>query len=335
MNILITAAGRRSYLINYFKEALKENGLVIAANSVGHVPAFSVADKSVVTPMSYDENYIPFLVEYCKENKIDAILSLYDVDVAVLARNKKEFDKIGTKLIVSNSEFVKVCNDKWLTFLFLSEKGFKTPKTYLTLNDAENAIQAGIIDFPLIVKPRFGNGSIALNTAYDIHKLRELFLMTQEEVRRSWLQYESAGIEEVVIVQECLQGQEYGIDIMNDLSGKFRSVSIKMKIGMRSGETDSAITVDNSRIKNEVVRLGKITGHIANLDCDGFLVGRDFYILEMNARFGGGYPFSHMAGVNLPLAIVKWINNESVDDVLLTPEIGVETYKDIEIRRWK
>lgn len=335
MNILITAAGRRSYLINYFKEAMKGNGMIIAANSVDHVPSFAVADKSVVTPISYDANYIPFLVQYCKNNFVDAILSLYDVDVAVLARNKKEFDRIGTKLIVSSNDFVKICNDKWLTFLYLSKNGFKTPKTYLTLKDAENALQTGVVDFPVIVKPRFGNGSIALNTAHDMQTLREIYTMTQEEVRKSWLKYESAGIEDIVIVQECLQGQEYGIDIMNDLSGNFRSASVKMKIAMRSGETDRAITVDDPRIHSEVVRLGKMTGHIANLDCDGFLVENDFYILEMNARFGGGYPFSHMAGVNLPLAIVKWLNNESVDDALLTPEIGVETYKEIEIRRWK
>ena len=54
----------------------------------------------------------------------------------------------------------------------------------------------------------------------------------------------------------------------------------------------------------------------------------------MNARFGGGYPFSHLAGVNLPKAIVKWLNKEevSVDD-LLTATSGVRGQKDIQIVR--
>lgn len=334
MNILITAAGRRSYLIHYFKEALQNKGKIIAANSIDHVPSFAEADETVVTPISYDPNYIPFLLNYCSEKKIDAILSLYDVDLGVLARSKEAFDRIGTKLIVSDEEFIRICNDKWATYMYLTKNGFKTPRTYLRLADAKKAILKNEITYPVIVKPRFGNGSIALNVASNEQELDKLFEFTQNEVKTSWLRFESADMEDIVIVQEFLNGPEYGIDIINDLDGHFCNVSIKKKIAMRSGETDSAIIEDNESIKREVTRLGEISGHIANLDCDGFLVGDSFYILEMNARFGGGYPFSHIAGVNLPLAIIKWLNGERVDTSLLTPEVGVEAYKDIEIKKW-
>lgn len=66
LNILLTSSGRRSYLVNYFKEALNRQGLVHAANSTDISPAFHAADRTVVTPLIYDENYIPFLVSYCK-----------------------------------------------------------------------------------------------------------------------------------------------------------------------------------------------------------------------------------------------------------------------------
>ena len=335
MNILVTSAGRRSYLIKYFKEALGNRGIVIAANSVDKVPSFAEADQTVVTPMIYDPDYISFLLKYCEKKKIDAIVPLYDVDLPVLAHHKDMFEKIGARLIVSDEKFVRICNDKWNTYIFLKENGFSTPKTYLHVLDAKRAIEENEISFPLMIKPRFGNGSIALNIATDEKELEYLFSITQKEIRSSWLKFESSKEEDIVVIQEFVSGEEYGIDIMNDLDGTYQNVVIKKKIAMRSGETDSAIIVDNDDIRQQMKKLAEITRHVANLDCDGFLKDNVFYILEMNARFGGGYPFSHVAGVNMPLAIVKWLRGEEVNKNLLTAQVGVRAYKDINIKRWK
>lgn len=89
---------------------------------------------------------------------------------------------------------------------------------------------------------------------------------------------------------------------------------------MRSGETDCAVVVQNENISNFAERLGKSSGHIANLDVDVFVDRDQIYLLEMNARFGGGYPFSHIAGVDLPMAIVKWIKREPVTNELVVKE---------------
>ena len=332
MNILITSAGRRGYLIRYFKEALDGKGLIIAGNSIDGVPAFQEADKSVVTPMVYDENYIPFLLKYCKENSVDAILSVYDVDVPVLAHHRAEFAEVGTKLVISDEEFVRICNDKWRSYLYLTENGFKTPKTYLTVADTKKAIADGEISYPVIVKPRFGNGSIGLSVAHDEEELDALFYLTKKDIYRGWLRFESAQSDDIVVVQEMLKGNEYGLDIVNDLNGNFRGAIVKRKMAMRSGETDSAVVVDDESLHQTAIRLGQCTGHIANLDCDAFLVDGEPYILEMNARFGGGYPFSHIAGANVPKAIVQWLQGEKGDDDLLKATVGVKSYKDIKIR---
>ena len=120
MNILLTSAGRRTYLIEYFKDALRGDGMVYASNSV-FTPTLAAADGYVVTPQIYDEGYIKFLLNYCADKDIMAVISLFDVDLPVLASNRTAFEDRGIKLIVSNAEFIKICNDKFLTYKFFTE----------------------------------------------------------------------------------------------------------------------------------------------------------------------------------------------------------------------
>ena len=332
MNILLTSVGRRSYLVNYFKKELKGDGLVHVMNSSDISPAFVVADRAVVSPLIYDPEYIPFLLNYCKENKIDAVMSLLDIDVPVLAKHQKEFLEIGTKVLVVNEDFAEVCNDKWATYRFLKENQLNAPKTFIDLEEALSEVKQGKLSFPLIVKPRWGMGSIAVYEAEDEQELKFFFEKTKKNIMKSYLKYESGNnIEESVLIQEKLNGQEYGMDVMNTLDGESAGISVKMKYAMRSGETDCAITVENPEIAAVGRKLSVLAKHPANLDVDVFLVDGTPYVLEMNARFGGGYPFSHIAGVNLPGAIVKWLKGETVDSKMLTPKIGVRAHKDIEI----
>ena len=331
MNVLLTSVGRRAYMIKYFQEALAGNGEVHVCNSDDLTVAFHYADKSVISPLIYDENYIPFLLEYCQKNKIDILISLFDIDLMVLARHKAEFANIGTRVIVSDPELVEICNDKWKTALFLKQNGFNVPQTYLTLQRTILALDSGELQYPTVVKPRFGCGSIAMSIAEDEMALLYYFRRNTRVISKSYLKYESAAEDERIIYQECLRGQEYGVDIINDLNGNLQNVIIKRKIAMRAGETDIAEIVDVPVIRKECENLGRLTRHIGNMDVDMFLVDDKPYILEMNARFGGGYPFSHMAGCNLPKAIVCWVKGEQISDELLQAKIGLQGYKELVI----
>ena len=330
MKILLTSVGRRTYLVKYFREALNGEGEVHVCNSVQTV-AFSSADKAFVSPLIYDDYYIPFLIDYCKKNRIDILISLFDIDLLILSRNKKRFEEIGTKVLVSDEEIVSICNDKWKTYLFLSRKGFNVPITYIEYEKLLKDIDDKKVTYPIIVKPRFGCGSISINIAYNRKDLDYLVDRVNRGIEESYLKYESNATDSKIVFQQFLSGQEFGADIINDLNGKYQSSVIRKKIAMRSGETDIAEIVDNEQIKQELKRLGKETKHILNMDCDIFLVDGKPYILEMNARFGGGYPFSHIAGCNLPLAIIKWIKGEKVSKDLLSAQIGVCGYKDLQI----
>ncbi len=331
MNILFTSVGRRTYLVNYFKESLNGEGKIFVANSDVNSPAFLAADECVVSPLIYDDKYISFLLEYCNKNKINAIISLFDIDLPILSKNKKLFEDNGINVVVSDENVLNICNDKYSTYKFLKENGFNTPKTYLDVEEAKKYLK-----YPVILKPRWGMGSIGIYKADNNEELEVFYKKLSREIFNTYLKYESsADIKQSILIQEMITGQEYGMDIINDLDGNYQNTIVKKKIAMRSGETDCAQTVDFPEVKLIGERLSKLLKHIANLDCDAFIdENGDVYILEMNARFGGGYPFSHLAGVNLPKAIVKWLNKEEVSvDNLLTATSGVRGQKDIQIVR--
>ncbi len=334
MNILLTSAGRRSYLVKYFKDILGDTGTIHAANSSIYSAAMEVADKAVCTPIIYSDEYIPFLLHYCKKESINAIIPLFDIDIPVLARNRKKFDEIGVTLIVSDLKIVEICNDKWLTYQFLKENGFLVPQTFCDLQKVYNALKTKEVGFPMIIKPRWGMGSIGIYEAENEEELEVLYKKTKRKIFDSYLKFESGiDAERCVIVQQKINGQEFGIDNINDLDGNYRNTIIRKKIGMRSGETDCAEIVEEPVIREMARRLASLTKHIGNMDVDMFAEDDKVYVLEMNARFGGGYPFSHIAGVNLPKAIVQWLNGKDVDRSVLVAKTGIIGQKDISMVR--
>lgn len=329
MNVLLTSVGRRAYMVNYFKEALANEGEVHAANSV-ETYAMKIADKSVLTPLIYEGNYIDFLLEYCKKNSINALISLFDIDLPVLAKNKQKFAEIKTTLVVSDFDFVQICNDKWLTYNFLVENGFNAPHSFLSVNDVLNALESKEINFPLIIKPRWGMGSIGIFEADNRDELIVLYQKTLNSINKSYLKHESAQAHlNSVIIQEKLLGDEYGLDIFNNLEGEILTCVPKKKLAMRAGETDSAEIIENQELFEIGKKMSQLSKHIGNLDVDCFWVDNKFYILEMNCRFGGQYPFSHLSGVNFPKAIINMLLNEPVGNELLKYSAGTVGIKDL------
>jgi carbamoyl-phosphate synthase large subunit len=329
MNILLTSVGRRAYMVSYFKEAFKEIGQVHAANST-ETYAMYVADKAVITPLIYETAYIEFLLSYCAEQDIRAIISLFDIDLPILAKNKTRFIENGVQVIVSDYKVIQICGDKWLTYLFLVGNGFFTPKTFLSIAECKTELEKGIIQFPLMIKPRWGMGSIGIYQADDLNELDILYRKTKKNIFDSYLKFESShNPENSVIVQEKLIGKEYGLDVFNNLNGNFLTCIPKIKIAMRAGETDIAEIIDNSELYELGKNLSQKLKHIANLDVDCFKIGDNYFVLEMNCRFGGQYPFCHLAGVNFPKAIMNMLMGNPVNKSFLKAKYGVIGIKDI------
>lgn len=329
MNILLTSTGRRTYLVEYFKQALNGNGKVFAANS-SFTYTLTQADDFVITPMIYSEEYIPFLLEFCKNNKVDVIISLFDIDLPILSKNKELFESNGVKVVISNPEVISICNDKWSTYQFLLDNEIPTPKTFIDKNLAIKELESGGLAYPVILKPRWGMGSIGIYKADNIEELNVFYNKIKNEILNSYLKYESEdSIEYSILIQQCIGGKEYGIEIINDLDSKYVNTLCKIKVAMRSGETDQAMTINNTSLSGIGKKLSKTLGHVANLDVDCLEENNEFYVLEMNARFGGQYPFSHLAGANLPLQIIEWCKGKETTLDYVSINYNIMCSKDI------
>lgn len=322
MNILFTCAGRRTYLLKYFKENMSPEDKIVATDMQLSAPALQAADIKIQVPAVYDPKYIDITLDICKKHKIDALLCLNDLELPILAENKAKFESLGVKVIVSDPEVIDICFDKYKTAQWVEFIGLNSPKTYVTLASAKEALAKGEISFPLFMKPRWGSGSIGLETIDDMEELDIYYHLLMKKIKKTILATASVG-DEYIMIQEKLTGNEFGLDVMNDLDGNNVVVSVKQKLAMRAGETDKALTVDLPEVREMGAAIGRNLKHIGNLDVDIMQrANGDYCVLELNPRFGGGYPFSYEAGVNMPLAILKWLKGEKVDTTILQPAYG-------------
>lgn len=322
MNILFTCAGRRTYLLNYFRENLNVGDTIIATDMQLSAPALQAADVRIQVPAVYATDYIDITLDICRKHHVDALISLNDLELPILAENKTKFEAEGVTVIVSDPRVIDICFDKYKTAQWVESIGLKAPKTYIRINDVKDALAKGEIAFPLFMKPRWGSGSIGLETIEDMEELEIYYHILMKKIKKSILATASVG-EEYIMVQEKLTGEEFGLDVMNDLKGNNVGVSVKKKLAMRAGETDKAITVDLPEVREIGKKIGENLHHIGNLDMDIMQrANGDYCVLELNPRFGGGFPFSYEAGVNLPKAILQWLKGEKVNPAILQLEYG-------------
>lgn len=328
MNVILTCAGRRNYLVKFFQEAIANRGFVFASDVSANAAALQEADKAFVLPPVKHSDYFDTLLDICKQHEIRLLIPLIDAELPLLATQRERFLKVGILPVISSPEVVDICCDKWLTYKFLQESSIPVPKTYLSLAEARKALEQGEIDFPLIIKPRWGSASIGIVYAEDDEEIELGYRFLEKLIPRTNLADASQNDpQRSILIQELLFGQEYGLDIVNDLKGSYITTFVKRKLSMVGGETAQAMTVEDEQLKKLGELIGQKLGHIGNLDCDVIVNQNGYYLLEMNHRFGGGYPFSHIAGANIPAALIAWANGEKVDENWLKVKANVLSSK--------
>ncbi len=334
MNILFTGAGRRNYVIEDFKDAVHPlGGSVIAMNSHAGSPSLAEADQSFVSPLASDPQFPEYLLDVCSKYKVNALCTLIDTDMPVLSGLRHELALLGTRLILPDGNGLHICRDKMLMCRWLEAQDLPVLKAFSCVGDALVALDAGILSFPLIIKPRFGTGSFA---TYKVHDEEELAVMARRAIRE---QEDSSpqkalgnGSEEILIIQPFIHGTEYNLDVVNDLKGRYQCTIIKEKISMRSGETDIAVTRSLPELEELGHRLSASLQHPFLLDVDLIMHDEQPFVLDMNPRIGGGYPFGRLAGVKYAEALVRWLVDDEADaSSILIPGIDVMSMKGISI----
>jgi carbamoyl-phosphate synthase large subunit len=171
MNILFTCAGRRTYLLKYFKEQLGNNDKILGADMQLTAPALSVADIKLQVPAVYAIDYIDRVLEICVEYHVDLVISLNDLELPILSKATDRFKAIGTFPLVSSERVIDICFDKYKTAQFVENLGLYSPKTFVDYDKAVEAINNGELQFPLCLKPRWGSGSIGIEYVEDMEEL--------------------------------------------------------------------------------------------------------------------------------------------------------------------
>jgi carbamoyl-phosphate synthase large subunit len=336
MNILLTSAGRRNYLVEFFQQALGEQGKVFAADARSDAAALRAADKSFLLPLVDDHHYLEKLMNLCQKHDVHLLIALNDLELPILAKHRTQFLQIGTRVVISAPEIVELCFDKWLTFQCLNRLNLQTPKTYLSISESMVALDRKEIRFPVVIKPRWGSASIGIEYPEDRDELELAYSCLKKRLMRTILaQASSCDIEQCILIQEYLRGSEYGLDIINDLEGNYVTTFAKRKLAMRCGETDRAVTVQNESLSQLGQLIGYNIAHVGNLDCDVMETEHGYNILEMNPRFGGGYPFSHMGGANIPAALIAWARGEKVDPSWLQIQPNIAAAKFDRLVKWE
>ena len=301
ITVLLLSAGTRNKVVQYFKKSLEGIGRVIATDCSELAPAIHEADKYYIVPRIDAPDYLQMILNICKEESVDGVLSLIDPELSLIAEHKQDFLEIGCTPIVSEAEQVELCFDKYKMFSFLKEHGFHTAKSYQDLATFQKDLASGDITFPVFVKPIKGSASININKVNSVREVELLFDLYDD-----------------LMIQEYMNGTEFGADVYIDMiSGEIISIFTKEKIKMRAGETDKAVSVKDEKLFNVIQNFVKTAGFRGMIDIDLFLVNGEYYISEVNPRFGGGYPHAFACGVNTPQLIVNNLSGNKN-----TPAIG-------------
>lgn len=297
MNFLILAAGTRNKVVQYFRRAFDGIGTIVATDASKLGPAIYEADKYYIVPSITDPDYMDIILDICRKENISGVLSLIDPELSLLAQNSERFREAGVTVIGSSYELCEMSLDKMQMYEWLKAHGYKCARSWEDKETFFEAVDAGQVSFPVFVKPARGSASISISKVYDKETVE--LLMNHEE-----------GL----MIQEFLDGQEIGADVYIDMiSGEVVSIFTKKKIKMRAGETDKAVSFKDDKLFALIERFAKEAGYSGQIDIDIFDIGGEYYISEVNPRFGGGYPHAYESGcdhMSLILNNLKGIANE-------------------------
>jgi carbamoyl-phosphate synthase large subunit len=301
-NVLISSAGRRVVLARAFRMALTDLGLagrVVAADASPLSAAYTEADARFLVPRCTHPAFIPTMIDACRTHQIRLVIPTIDTELPALAAARDHFDAIGTTVAVSGPRTVALARDKALTHRWLTDAGLPTIAQWAAADAPDDPA-----DYPLIAKPRCGSSSdgvTLVRSPAELAPLRELDY----------------------IVQEIAPGREHTVDICVDRAGRLITAIPRRRIETRGGEVSKGVTVRDDALIALAARVAASLEDAfgaLNFQCFADPATGRLSIIELNARFGGGFPLSDAAGAHIP----RWM----IEELAGLPSSAVPDFQD-------
>ena len=282
-------------------------------------PAMAFADKAYLVPLISDPDYIPMILDICKKEQIEAVTTLIDPEIMLLAKHREEFEKLGVLVLAPYEETAKLCFNKYELYRFLTEHQINTIRTYGTFKEFEDAFRVGEIAFPVFVKPREGSGSVGARKIETMELLRQV---TEED--------------KSLIIQELMTGKDLDADVYVDtVSHKPVAMFSKRKLSTTIGGANKTISFKDETLFAFIKSVLSVMQFNGPLDMDFFYQNGQYYLSEINPRFGGAYLHAYGAGVDFVKLIAENIkgneNKENIGDY--EEDIIMMMYDSVVIRK--
>lgn len=319
-NILFCSVGRRGRLLKDVKQSLGEDGLIVATDNNATAPALHFADKQYVVPRIDAPEYIDCILGICKENNIRAITTLIDPEIEVLANNRDVFLKEGIIPLCPSKQSAVYCFNKYELYKYLKSKGINTPLTFHDIDEFKSALECGEISFPVFIKPICGSGSVG---AHKIHTMEELLV-----------DWNSGDFD--YIIQELMTQGDCDADVYVDcISHKAVAAFSKRKIETRIGGASKTISFKDHKLFDFIRKICDVFQFNGPLDMDFFIKEGEYYLSEINPRFGGAYLHAYGAGVDFIKLIINNINGIENEDIIgrYDDDVLMLMYDDVVIKR--
>ncbi|MEZ5341256.1 MAG: ATP-grasp domain-containing protein [Acidimicrobiales bacterium] len=285
---LFSTTGRRGYAVRYFREA-DPSVFILGTGNSPDAPAFRDCDDARILPAIADPSYHDAVLELVQRERIENILTFSDLDVASLAKIRPELSALGINCFFPGEQLTQLALSKLATSEWANSNGFLAPRSSRNIADFDSSI-------PLIVKPECGSSSIGLSFPND----HEAAAQAASELAEP-------------LFQQRILGVEYNLEICGDLDGRPVRCSAWRKHHSRGGETSLSRSVRRDDLIDLSWRLGDALGLIGPNDVDLIIADGAIYIIEVNTRFGGGYPVSHLAGAGFPDALLRMAAGERLE----------------------
>jgi carbamoyl-phosphate synthase large subunit len=283
-------------------------------------PGLYAAAKSYIIPYASSPEYITRLLEICQKEKIDLLFPGLDAELMILSLNYNAFKAIGTTVVVSCHDVIKISDDKQETYDKLSAAGVVVPLTIsLEKFNQQNAV------FPLIIKQKVG-GARSKNI-YLIRSIDDLSVISNK-----------INNPKDFIIMDYIEGDEYTCGTIN-LDGKCKGVIVMRRI-LRDGDTHKCFSEKNTIIEAAVYKVVEAIKPFGACNVQLRMKDGVPYIFEINARCSGTTASRTLCGFNEPKMISDYLlkgiepNFEIKEQTILRywNELVVENDKVIELK---